>query len=489
MEDRRPARMRPLVIAASAALTLALTLAPAALADPPSQTGAPPTITGPAFDGAVLSADPGGWDGDPAPTFDIIWLRCDAVGASCAAIGGASSATYTAVADDIGHTLRLRVEASNDIGTITADSAPTATIAPAPPAPSAPPSVRGNLAEGEALTADLGDWTGTAPITTTFLTWLRCDADGTACAPIADATSTAYVAVPEDVDHLLRIRVRASNVAGTRTVDIDAPALVADRTPHNVTAPSIEGDPTDGQLLAANPGGWTGAQPLRTWYSWQRCAADGGGCRLTGVTTSTYQLTANDIGRRIALTVRGRNAHGEESVTTALTAVIASRPPAIVTAPRLEVPDGAAQEVPEETTATAAVMPGTKVTATADLWTGSRGLTYAILWYRCALDGESCSPIDGATERTYTVTDFDAGATVRVEITATNPGGLTRSLSPPVMVLRRPLPPTRPPRLPAPDDVEPRADDVVSPLCSALRTREAPVFRPCARSTTARPGL
>jgi hypothetical protein len=107
---------------------------------PPKNTVAP-AVSGTAAVGSVLTADPGKWDGSPAPTFGYQWQRCDASGAQCVSIAGATGTTYTpqgsgivqaALApiggDDVGSTLRVIVTATNTAGSSSAASKPTATV-------------------------------------------------------------------------------------------------------------------------------------------------------------------------------------------------------------------------------------------------------------------------------------------------------------------------------------------------------------------------
>ena len=61
----------------------------------PSNT-APPTVTGAAQQGQTLTADPGTWTGNPAPTFTYQWQRCDTAGANCVDIASATGADLSA---------------------------------------------------------------------------------------------------------------------------------------------------------------------------------------------------------------------------------------------------------------------------------------------------------------------------------------------------------------------------------------------------------
>ena len=84
-----------------------------------------PTVGGVARDGSTLTADPGTWNGTPTITYEYQWQRCDAGGASCADIPGATGSTYTLTPADVGSTVRVLVTAVNGAGS----SAPTASAA------------------------------------------------------------------------------------------------------------------------------------------------------------------------------------------------------------------------------------------------------------------------------------------------------------------------------------------------------------------------
>jgi hypothetical protein len=88
-----------------------------------------PTISGTAEVGLTLVATRGTWTGNPT-TFHFAWVRCDATGAACVAIGGATAKIYTPTVADIGHTLRVNVTAKNGSGSTTATSAQTGVVPP-----------------------------------------------------------------------------------------------------------------------------------------------------------------------------------------------------------------------------------------------------------------------------------------------------------------------------------------------------------------------
>ena len=69
----------------------------------------PPTISGTAVVAETLTASPGSWTGTAPLSFAFAWQRCNAAGASCTPIGGATGTTYLAVTDDAGSTLRVEI--------------------------------------------------------------------------------------------------------------------------------------------------------------------------------------------------------------------------------------------------------------------------------------------------------------------------------------------------------------------------------------------
>jgi len=94
-----------------------------------------PTVTGTAMQGQVLTGTDGAWTNKPT-TFTRQWQRCDASGAACVPIPGATAQAYTVALEDVGATIRYSVVAANTAGTsISAVSAQTAAVvaAPAPP--------------------------------------------------------------------------------------------------------------------------------------------------------------------------------------------------------------------------------------------------------------------------------------------------------------------------------------------------------------------
>jgi hypothetical protein len=184
-----------------------------------------PTVSGTPQVGQTLTATTGTWAGSPS-SFTYQWQRCDAAGANCADIPGATSQSYLLTDSDAGSTIRVAVTARGATGSATAESAPTAVVSPlSAPTNTSPPTISGTPQVGQLLTAGTGSWTGN-PTSFSFQ-WQRCDSAGANCADIAGATGGTYVAAAADVGSTIRVAVTAHNAAGAATAFSAPTSIVA----------------------------------------------------------------------------------------------------------------------------------------------------------------------------------------------------------------------------------------------------------------------
>jgi hypothetical protein len=72
---------------------------------------------------------------------------------------------------------------------------------------------------------------------------------------------------------------------------------------------------------------------------------------------------------------------------------------------------------------------GQTLTTSNGTWSGTSPFTYAYEWQQCDSGGGSCSPIVGATAKTYTLVAGDQGHTIRAKVTASNAAGSASSTS------------------------------------------------------------
>jgi hypothetical protein len=220
-----------MLIAAAAALV------GAALAVAAPSSSIRPGLSGSFKVGQTLTADQGTWAGSGTLGYDYQWYRCDAGGAHCKAIRGATVDTYVLTADDGGKTLGATVRATDSTGKANAYSSLAGPIASGPVYAAAAPKISGSAGVGQELKTDAGSWAVT-PQSVSYQ-WLRCNQNGRICAPISGATKAAYKPVVADVAHALVARVTAkvgttaqpAFSAATPAVSAEADTLPQGATP------------------------------------------------------------------------------------------------------------------------------------------------------------------------------------------------------------------------------------------------------------------
>ena len=150
------------------------------------------------------------------------------------------------------------------------------------------------------------------------------------CANIAGATASTYLLVSADVGSTLRVRVTATNGAGSSSADSAQTAVVtaAPSSPTNSSPPVVSGTAQEGQQLSASTGTWSGS-PTSFAYQWRRCDSNGGNCvNITDATGSNYLLVSADVGSTIRVAVTATNSVGSSTMQSAATAPVTAAPSA-----------------------------------------------------------------------------------------------------------------------------------------------------------------
>ena len=291
------------------------------------------------------------------------------------------------------------------------------------PANVSPPTVSGTAVAGETLTASPGSWTGTAPISYAFA-WQRCDAGGSSCAPIGGATAQTYVADAADIGSTLRVDVTATNAEGSASaLSAQTAVVVQPSSPVNTAEPLISGSAVEGSTLTTTTGTWTGTGTITFAYQWVRCDTSGGlpdgsNCpTIPSATSSSYALTADDIGRRLRVQVTATNPAGSAAATSNPTDVVTQSP---ATGPPRNTDEPSISGTPQQ---------GLSSFASVGTWAGVTPITYTYQWVRCDAsggnaDGSNCTFISGATTSSYIPTSEDVGQRLRIRVTATNSLGV-----------------------------------------------------------------
>ena len=195
-----------------------------------------------------------------------------------------------------------------------------------PPGSTSEPAISGQAEEGRTLSATTGTWTGTQPISYAYR-WVRCGADGGLpdggnCLFVSGATHSKYALVRGDVGFRMRVQVTATNSAGSQTAASNPTSTVVG-PPVNTAGPTIKGSLITGQVITADPGTWTGRQPIQYSYRWLRCNSAGGECvSVTG--DRNYRLGSDDLGHKMRFYVTAKNAVASRTMISSESSVVAA---------------------------------------------------------------------------------------------------------------------------------------------------------------------
>jgi fibronectin-binding autotransporter adhesin len=355
---------------------------------------------------AVSSLTAGSYLPTPASS-TYQWRLCDSLGSSCADIGGATSTTYTPVAGDVGHTLRVvetvSVAGYND-GSSTSAASPV--VIKASFTTNTAVSINPGTPTVDALSTLTAGSYSPSPTSRAYQ-WELCDSSGNSCANIAGATSATYTPAPGDVGSTLRV-VETASTAGYNdaTTTSSASAVVINASFSLTSDVVINGQPTVGTTLTITNSVFSPTASSRT-QQWELCDSGGASCsNIGGATGKTYTPVAGDVGStlRIVQTVSRAGYNDGTSTSTATSAVVNG----------------------DFTTSTAVTIVGQPMVGSPSTITaGSYSPTptsSSYQWELCDAAGNNCSDIPGATSNSYTPVATDAGSTLRIVETVSKAG-------------------------------------------------------------------
>lgn len=363
-----------------------------------------PTITGSVLVGTTLSLTSGTWSGANSPTFAYQWQKCATTDvATCTNIANANSTGFVVTSAEVGFYLRGSVSIAANTFNLAAStfSGLTSQISSEPITVTLP-TISGLIAVDEVLTANRGTFAA-FPVPTFTQQWQACTStDITTCAPIDGATALTYTVKESDVGKFFRIMVTASNNLGVKGSP-SALTTVAIKTslPANTVAPVISGAPIDRQTLSLVSGTWSGVPTPTTSAQWQICTdAAGTSCAdIAGATTPTLKVTFADLGKFFRAKVTATNRIGAVSVNSNVLGPVTQ-----------------ATKLERAPTTFGFLQVGQEWSATQGTWNGAINPAFAFQWQRCADEkGASCTDIEGATKKSYTIQSADKGFYIRVK--------------------------------------------------------------------------
>jgi hypothetical protein len=257
--------------------------------------GGSPEVAGstPPHVGETLTCLRGGWKGQPTPTFKYEWQR------DGAEIAGESTATYTIVNADRGHSLSCSVTATNNEAPagVRATSNSVYVRGTPPEPPLGGPTISGETTVGSKLTCVEGAWTGAPKPEFTFQ-WLLNGVN------IPGATSSTFTVASADRGFTISCRVTGASSEGSVSA-LSRGVHVAGSAPEMIEPPFISGSASVGMTLTCQRGIWNGKPPPAFTYQWFR-----DGAAIVGATASPYAIEPGDQGHLLSCNVTAKNSEG-----------------------------------------------------------------------------------------------------------------------------------------------------------------------------------
>ena len=397
-----------------------------------------PTISGTAQVDETLTANISGMadeDGLTNVSYSYQWIRND--GTNDGDIGGQTGSTYTLVSADEGKTIKVRVSFTDDAGNEeTLTSSATAAVAAAPSRLTVSLENAATTHDGSAVFTFEIRFSEEFALSYTTLKFHAFDVTGgevlnaqrmdkpsnirwlITVGPDVNGDVTVVLPVTEDCAAQGAICTEDGRPLSNRLDMTVTGPLSADQNTEATGLPTISGTVQVGETLTADVSSIADADGLtNVSYSYQWIRNDGGtDADIAGETASTHTLVSADEGKTIKVRVSFTDDAGnEETLTSAATAAVASRPNTPATG--LPTISGTVQVDQTLTADTSGINDADGLT----------NLSYSYQWIRN--DGTNDSDIGGQTGSTYTLVSADEGKAIKVRVSFTDDAGNEETLT------------------------------------------------------------
>ena len=284
-------------------------------------------------------------------------------------ITGANASTYRLTANELEKTITVTVSSTKEIGTVS--SSPTMAVVNTL---SGDVTIQGETVVGQTLTASVTNTNNTGNL---LYQWKANNIE------IEGATASAYLLTDYEIRKTITVSVSSSKEYGSITSSSTSAVTALPLTGNVIIkGEAIQGETLTAEVTDSNHSG----DLLYQWYA--------NNAMINRATASTYQLTENEIGKTITVTVS----------CAAKTGTLTSEPTSVV----LRLLTGTVTIQGE------AVVGNTlTVDITGSNYTGT-------LNYQWKADGID---LNGATSHYYQLTDKEIGKTITITISSQNEGG------------------------------------------------------------------
>ena len=247
-------------------------------------------------------------DQDGLGDFSFQWYR------GGEAISGATSSTYTLGTDDVGKTIKVLGTYTDGAGAVeTITSAQTSLISNKNDAPTGKPVISGTVEEDSVLTLDTSSIADADGLGSFTINWLR---NGST---VETGTSSTYTLKQADVNSVITAQVTYTDGGNVvETLLSDATSSVQNVNDEPTGKLTLTGNAIQGSTLTvsaeniSDEDGWDG-NILYTWTRDSITMQDSTGSFVVG---ESYTLTADDVGKYIAVRGIFTDDRGEEEIVS-----------------------------------------------------------------------------------------------------------------------------------------------------------------------------
>lgn len=332
------------------------------------------TVSGESLPGSVVTANLGPVDAGVSVSYQ--WTL------DGAELSGQNSSTLLLTGSMVGKTVRAWITATKQGTRNQAVWSSSHVVTEATFTTTSTPTISGQLAVGETLTADPGQWDSGAALS---YQWFRGDAQ------ILGAQNSTYVPTAADLNALVSVTVTGTQI-GYQTTSLQSEGvLISEGSLAGPDSSQVDVDVAVGKTLTLNPGEWEAG--VEVSFQWLR-----NGEAIAGATSSSYTLTSADFNQRISARVTGsKDGYSDLSIVTS--SILASAGALTLTpTPELQ----------------GLFTVGSTLTVQTGTW--DDGVTFQYQWVR------SGEVISGANASTYQISIDDFGGYVSVRVTGSKAG-------------------------------------------------------------------